>query len=56
MAHHKRRKRKNARAGCLYCKPHKHQRAKGCWNNQTRQEKLARISEKEQRANQGDQT
>ena len=23
MAHHKRRKRKEARAGCLLCKPHK---------------------------------
>ena len=28
MAHHKRRKRKNARSGCLMCKPHKANGAK----------------------------
>lgn len=28
MAHHKRRKPKNARAGCLMCKPHKANGAK----------------------------
>jgi hypothetical protein len=28
MAHHKRKKPKSSRAGCLLCKPHKHQRAK----------------------------
>jgi hypothetical protein len=28
MAHHKRRRRKNARAGCLFCKPHKMNGAK----------------------------
>lgn len=26
MAHHKRRRPKSSRAGCLLCKPHKHQR------------------------------
>ncbi len=49
MAHHKRKRRKNARNGCLMCKPHKHQRAKDCAWAQTRQELQARVSEKEQR-------
>ena len=49
VAHFKRRRRKNARAGCLMCKPQKHQRAKGMAWAQTRQEKLARINEQEQR-------
>lgn len=26
MTHHKRKRPKSARAGCLWCKPHKHQR------------------------------
>lgn len=48
MAHHKRRRPKSRRAGCLHCKPHKHQRAKGMKWAQPHQEVLARISEKEQ--------
>lgn len=47
--HHKKRKPKNSRAGCLMCKPHKANGAKGCLHNQTRQEKRARLNEKEQR-------
>lgn len=38
MAHHKRRKPKSSRAGCLYCKPHKHQGAKDCFDSKTVQE------------------
>lgn len=49
MAHHKRKKRKNARAGCLYCKYHKANGVKGGFKVQTRQEQLARIDEKQQR-------
>jgi hypothetical protein len=29
MAHHKRKRPKNRRAGCLLCKPHKRNNAKG---------------------------
>lgn len=29
MAHHKRRRPKHQRAGCLQCKPHKDERGKG---------------------------
>jgi len=49
MAHHKRKKRKNARSGCLMCKGHKANGVKGTLGAQTKQEYLARISEKEQR-------
>jgi len=49
MAHHKRGKRKKARAGCLLCKPHKSNGAKGGFKAQTWQEQKARLSEKEQR-------
>lgn len=49
MAHHKRKKAKNARAGCLLCKPHKANGCKGKVCNQTRQERRARLKEKEQR-------
>ena len=49
MAHHKRKKRKNARAGCIMCKPHKANGNKGTWSAQPIQELLARLSEKEQR-------
>ena len=49
MAHHKRKKRKNARSGCLMCKAHKANGMKGTFDNQTRQEQFARLSEKEQR-------
>lgn len=47
--HHKRRRRKNARSGCLMCKANKANGEKGRLVNQTRQEKLARIDEREQR-------
>lgn len=47
--HHKRGRPKNARAGCLLCKPHKGNGFKGKHCDQTRQEKVARLSEKEQR-------
>jgi len=49
MAHHKRRRPKSTRAGCLHCKSHKHQGCKDRLDDQTWQEKRARISEKEQR-------
>jgi len=48
MAHHKRGRRKNARAGCIWCKPHKANGAKGGKNAQTKQELQAQISEREQ--------
>jgi len=51
MSHHKRRRRKNARAGCLLCKPHKANGAKGTVDAQTWQERRARVSEREQRRN-----
>jgi hypothetical protein len=44
MAHHKRGKCKNARAGCLMCKPHKANGVKGGKEGQTRQELQARLS------------
>lgn len=47
MANHKRGRRKNARAGCIMCKPHKANGNKGMSNSQTRQEILARVSERE---------
>ena len=49
MAHHKRGKCKNARAGCLMCKSHKANGAKGTKGAQTFQELKARMAEKEQR-------
>jgi len=49
MAHHKRRRPKSSRAGCLFCKPHKDQRAKDALGSQTFQEQKARVSEREQR-------
>lgn len=45
--HHKRRRPKNRRAGCLMCKPHKHQRAKDTKDAQTIQELKARIEDRE---------
>lgn len=33
MAHHKRGRPKSGRAGCLFCKPHKHQAAKDSWTS-----------------------
>jgi len=47
---HKRGRPKSSRAGCLLCKPHKHQRAKDTLAVQTRQERRARISAEEQGA------
>lgn len=44
---HKRRRPKNRRAGCLMCKPWKANGAKK--TNPRRQEKRARVNEKEQR-------
>lgn len=42
---HKRKGPKSTRAGCLLCKPHKRQGV----DRPTRQEKKARVSEREQR-------
>jgi uncharacterized protein YodC (DUF2158 family) len=47
---HKRRRHKNARAGCPMCKWYKSNGLKGTLNAQTFQERKARVSEKEQRA------
>jgi hypothetical protein len=49
MAHFKRGKRKNARSGCLMCKPHKGNGMKGGLQNQTWQERRGRLSEREQK-------
>jgi len=48
MAHHKRGRRKNARAGCLLCKMHKANGCRGGKYNRRRLEHRALISEKEQ--------
>lgn len=50
---HKRRKRKSARAGCLMCKPYKHQAEKDRFDAQTEQEKKARLGTHEQLLEQG---
>ncbi len=42
---HKRKGPKSTRAGCLLCKPHKHQANK--YSDVKRQEKLSRLKEKE---------
>ena len=47
--HHKRKRPKDRRAGCLLCKPHKANRAKGREENQTLQERKATKSEEAQR-------
>jgi len=47
--HHKRRRKKDRRAGCLYCKQYKSNGFKGTLGAQTRQEQLGRINEREQR-------
>lgn len=49
MANHKRKKPKSRRAGCIYCKSHKHQAEKDAWNNKTGQDKRASVSEREYR-------
>jgi hypothetical protein len=46
--HHKRGRPKDRRSGCLLCKPHKANRAKGTLNAQTRQERIARETQKQQ--------
>lgn len=53
MAHHKRRRPKNRRAGCLLCKPHKANGGTNGFNKQTRQEQRARLSERELRGESG---
>jgi hypothetical protein len=47
--HHKRKRPKDRRAGCLFCKPHKAVRSKDREESQTLQERKARESEKTQR-------
>ncbi len=49
MAHHKRRKRKNARAGCGLCKPHKRNGQKGRPESQTMQARRNGDAEREAR-------
>jgi hypothetical protein len=53
IMNHKRKGPKSTRAGCLWCKPHKHQRAKDSQNGLLRQERRARLSEAEWRASSG---
>ncbi len=48
MAHHKRHRRKDARAGCLLCKPQKANGAKGTRGALSAPELRAVISEEEQ--------
>ena len=47
MAHHKRRRAKSTRAGCMLCKPHKHQRNAGRAESQTMQERKAREADRQ---------
>lgn len=49
MPHHRRGRPKNARAGCLQCKPHKANGAKGSLAFQPRDEQVARQDEAEAR-------
>ncbi len=46
--HRKRGRPKDRRAGCLLCKPHKANRAKGTLAAQPRQERIARDKQKQQ--------
>lgn len=46
--HHKRGKPKSSRAGCLLCKPHKHQRAKDKGISVSIRYQRANLSAKEQ--------
>jgi hypothetical protein len=46
--HHKRRRPKDARSGCLLCHPHKACGQKDRLESQTWQERRARVSEREQ--------
>lgn len=50
MAHHKRGKRKSARAGCLMCKPWKGNGTKGSANGRTVKERRMRERERDQHA------
>lgn len=43
MTHHKRKRPKSRRAGCLLCKPHKKNGAKGGFKAQTFQEQKSRL-------------
>lgn len=45
MAHHKRKRAKHQRAGCLLCKPHKDERGGNGLQMQTEQEKRQRVAE-----------
>jgi hypothetical protein len=47
MAHHKRKRPKNRRAGCLLCKWHKANGTKGTKSAQTLQELKGRLKEKD---------
>jgi len=47
MAHHKRGRRKNARSGCRFCKPHKSNGVRNGFEAQTWQEKKARVADRE---------
>ena len=49
MANFKRKRRKNARSGCLFCKPHKSNGMKGTFECQTIQEKKAILAERPER-------
>ena len=49
VAHHKRGRRKNARAGCLLCKSHKANGVKGCRSAQPMQERRSQDDERDQR-------
>jgi hypothetical protein len=49
MSHHKRKRPKSTRAGCLLCKPHKRNGTKGTLEAQTWQERKARLAEQEQK-------
>lgn len=48
LMHHKRGRRKDIRAGCLLCKPHKANGQKGRKESKTWQELKSRASEREQ--------
>jgi hypothetical protein len=47
MAHHKRNRQKKARAGCLFCKPHKCTGKRNGDDAQRRQELRGRVAERE---------
>lgn len=44
--HHKRKRPKNRRAGCLLCKPHKANGLKGSFDHQTTQERRQILGER----------